>query len=202
MSVLGQNELELFCLKLLCSCLFEWLLLYAHNNAMITNNVSKAWAWLSLWRGFILWQHPHPSPINEIFFVIDVLCLCVCVKVKWRLNIKGESFFCWFGLFFFFSVCSTKKLEAVATKRHKQALMLCASCLKLYCLFTALVLHLEQDRLKKWQLFCSMCVLALKDVYGESIFLAIKNFQEIKYLLVQVSLPYLVVIVLFNNPRF
>lgn len=103
---------------------------------------------------------------------------------------------------FFFSVCSTKKLEAVATKRHKQALMLCASCLKLYCLFTALVLHLEQDRLKKWQLFCSMCVLALKDVYGESIFLAIKNFQEIKYLLVQVSLPYLVVIVLSNNPSF
>lgn len=115
---------------------------------------------------------------------------------------KRGKFFCWFGLFFFFSVCSTKKLEAVATKRHKQALMLCASCLKLYCLFTALVLHLEQDRLKKWQLFCSMCVLALKDVYGESIFLAIKNFQEIKYLLVQVSLPYLVVIVLSNNPRF
>lgn len=115
---------------------------------------------------------------------------------------KRGKFFCWFGLVFFFSVCSTKKLEAVATKRHKQALMLCASCLKLYCLFTALVLHLEQDRLKKWQLFCSMCVLALKDVYGESIFLAIKNFQEIKYLLVQVSLPYLVVIVLSNNPRF
>lgn len=115
---------------------------------------------------------------------------------------KRGKFFVGLVCFFFFSVCSTKKLEAVATKRHKQALMLCASCLKLYCLFTALVLHLEQDRLKKWQLFCSMCVLALKDVYGESIFLAIKNFQEIKYLLVQVSLPYLVVIVLSNNPRF